>query len=290
MDLHGARQYARGRRDLLLRRQHGRTRAARCAASTRSPRSVRRWPSRPSCSCSTTPRTTAPRRRCVARGEDIELIALAQRRGKAWARQRADAALAGRVLPAAQRGLGARAGATAALDDALDGDPRAACAVAALRAPRRAAAGLGLAVPDGRDGARRRAPARAAVVVSRAGALDQARRLGPVRRAARAPRRRRGRSAGWTPAFFVYSDEVDFQKRLARRRLALALRRRRRVAIHHEQLSTGALPARRIVEHARGRDRYMRKHHGPLAALAVRVLTAWTYALRALAALVAPRP
>ena len=45
------------------------------------------------------------------------------------------------------------------------------------------------------------------------------------------------------------------------------------MAIHHEQLSTGALPSARIVEHARGRDRYMRKHHGPLAALAVRVLT-----------------
>jgi hypothetical protein len=32
----------------------------------------------------------------------------------------------------------------------------------------------------------------------------------------------------------------------------------------------------------------MRKHHGAVAALAVRLLTAWTYALRALAATVRP--
>jgi GT2 family glycosyltransferase len=60
------------------------------------------------------------------------------------------------------------------------------------------------------------------------------------------------------------------------------------VAIHHEQLSTGVVPERRIVEMARNRDLYMRKHHSPAAARAVRWLTAWTYALRALAALLLP--
>jgi hypothetical protein len=39
---------------------------------------------------------------------------------------------------------------------------------------------------------------------------------------------------------------------------------------------------------ARNRDLYMRKHHTPAAARAVRWLTAWAYALRALAALVLP--
>ena len=87
------------------------------------------------------------------------------------------------------------------------------------------------------------------------------------------------------PAFFVYSDEVDFQKRLA---LAgwHSLYVPAAVAIHHEQLVTGELPMARIVEHSRGRDRYMHKHHGPLAALVVRALFAWTYALQALAATV----
>ena len=58
--------------------------------------------------------------------------------------------------------------------------------------------------------------------------------------------------------------------------------------MHHEQLSTGAVPERRIVELARNRDLYMHKHHSPAAARAVRWLTAYSYALRALAALVAP--
>src|SRR5262249_42272620 len=60
-------------------------------------------------------------------------------------------------------------------------------------------------------------------------------------------------------------------------------------AVHHDQLSTdlsAGLP--RIVEFHRNRDLYMRKHHSRPAALAVRVLTAWSYAVRALAATVIP--
>jgi len=60
------------------------------------------------------------------------------------------------------------------------------------------------------------------------------------------------------------------------------------VAVHHEQLSTDAVPERRIVELSRNRDLYMRKHHSAAAAAAVRWLTAWSYAVRALAALVLP--
>lgn len=90
------------------------------------------------------------------------------------------------------------------------------------------------------------------------------------------------------PEFFVYYDECDFCKRLADggwRTLYVPAAE----AVHHDQLSTdlaAGLP--RIVEFHRNRDRYMRKHHGRTAALAVRLLTAWTYALRALAAIVIP--
>ena len=89
------------------------------------------------------------------------------------------------------------------------------------------------------------------------------------------------------PAFFVYSDEVDFCKRL---RLAgwRTLWVPAAQAIHHEQLSTGSVPERRIVELSRNRDRYMHKHHSAAAAGVVRWLTAWTYALRAVAAIVVP--
>jgi GT2 family glycosyltransferase len=90
------------------------------------------------------------------------------------------------------------------------------------------------------------------------------------------------------PAFFVYYDECDFCKRLADagwHTLFVPAAE----AIHHDQLSTdlaAGLP--RIVEFHRNRDLYMRKHHGRAAALTVRLLTAWSYALRALAAVVIP--
>ncbi len=48
------------------------------------------------------------------------------------------------------------------------------------------------------------------------------------------------------------------------------------------------MPERRIVELSRNRDRYMRKHHSAASAAVVRWLTAWTYALRAAAAVVLP--
>jgi N-acetylglucosaminyl-diphospho-decaprenol L-rhamnosyltransferase len=53
-------------------------------------------------------------------------------------------------------------------------------------------------------------------------------------------------------------------------------------------VSYSELLVQKIVEFHRNRDHYMRKHHGRLAALAVRVLTAWSYAARALAASVIP--
>jgi N-acetylglucosaminyl-diphospho-decaprenol L-rhamnosyltransferase len=89
------------------------------------------------------------------------------------------------------------------------------------------------------------------------------------------------------PDFFVYSDEVDFARRL-RDAGWRSLWVPGAIAIHHEQLSTDTVPERRIVEMSRGRDLYMRKHHSARAARAVRWLTAWAYALRALAALVLP--
>ncbi|HEX4484470.1 MAG TPA: glycosyltransferase [Solirubrobacteraceae bacterium] len=89
------------------------------------------------------------------------------------------------------------------------------------------------------------------------------------------------------PAFFVYSDEVDFARRL-RDAGWLSVYVPDAVAVHHEQLATDTVPERRIVELSRNRDLYMRKHHSAAAARAVRWLTALPYALRALAATVLP--
>jgi N-acetylglucosaminyl-diphospho-decaprenol L-rhamnosyltransferase len=90
------------------------------------------------------------------------------------------------------------------------------------------------------------------------------------------------------PAFFVYYDECDFAKRLSEAGWH-SLFVPSAEAVHHDQLSTdlaAGLP--RIVEFHRNRDLYMRKHHGRAAAISVRLLTAWTYAVRALAATVLP--
>jgi N-acetylglucosaminyl-diphospho-decaprenol L-rhamnosyltransferase len=89
------------------------------------------------------------------------------------------------------------------------------------------------------------------------------------------------------PDFFVYSDEVDFARRL-RDAGWRSLYVPGALAVHHEQLASDAVPERRIVELARNRDLYMRKHHSAVAARAVRWLTAYSYALRALAALALP--
>jgi N-acetylglucosaminyl-diphospho-decaprenol L-rhamnosyltransferase len=90
------------------------------------------------------------------------------------------------------------------------------------------------------------------------------------------------------PAFFVYSDETDFCKRLhdAGWRILYAPAAR---AIHHDQLSTDLQAMqRRIVEFHRNRDRYMRKHHAAPARVAWKLLWTWSYLARAAVALVLP--
>ena len=90
------------------------------------------------------------------------------------------------------------------------------------------------------------------------------------------------------PQFFVYSDETDFQKRLHDAGWHTLLVTDA-TAVHHEQLSTDLEAAsRRIVEFHRNRDAYMRKHHGAAQAAITRVLIAFSYAVRALAAVFIP--
>ena len=88
--------------------------------------------------------------------------------------------------------------------------------------------------------------------------------------------------------FFVYSDEVDFARRL-RNAGHRVLWTSEAVVIHHEQLSTDLARAeRRIVEFHRGRDRYLRKHHSLLERWVITALTVLTYAARAAAAIILP--
>jgi GT2 family glycosyltransferase len=118
---------------------------------------------------------------------------------------------------------------------------------------------------------------------------DEPREVDWAQSAALLVRRSAAEQIGWfDPAFFVYSDEVDFCRRL-RDAGWLTLYVPAASAIHHEQLSTGAVPERRIVELSRNRDLYMRKHHSRAAAWTVRLLTAFTYAVRAAVAVALPR-
>ncbi|HEY6550312.1 MAG TPA: glycosyltransferase [Solirubrobacterales bacterium] len=223
----------------------------------------------------------------LARGDASRLIALEQRTGKAENDSLLMREANGRYCLLLNEDSELRPGATEALIEALDADPRAAAATAQLLDS------AGSPVPCAW-----RFPG---VGTALAGALFLHRWL-TVQSKGKATRRVDwGQSSAllvrrvtatdidyMDPEFFVYYDECDFAKRLAEagwHSLFVPAAK----AVHHDQLSTDlakGLP--RIVEFHRNRDRYMRKHHGGAAALTVRVLTAWSYALRALAATVLP--
>ena len=215
-----------------------------------------------------------------------ELIALDRRRGKGENDSELLQRARGRLCLLLNEDSELVPGATRALCEALDTHPRA------------GAAGARLLRPDGRQQPSAwRFPTPLTALV---GALFLHRRYTVQSRgatvrevdwaqsAALLVRRDAAEQIGWfDPAFFVYSDEVDLCKRL-RDAGWRTLYVPQAAAIHHEQLSTGNVPERRIIELSRNRDRYMRKHHTLPAAWAVRLLTAFTYAARSLAAIALP--
>jgi N-acetylglucosaminyl-diphospho-decaprenol L-rhamnosyltransferase len=180
-----------------------------------------------------------------------------------------------------------RPGAAQALLDALEADPGAAAAAAQLLDPSGHPTPCAWRLPGvGTSFAGALFLHRWLVVQSRG---DRTRTVGWAQSSAMMVRRQAVEEVGYLdPAFFVYSDETDLCKRLGDagwRVLYVPAAR----AVHHEQLATDAgAGARRVVEFHRNRDLYMRKHHSAAAAAAVRVLTAWAYAARALAATVLP--
>ncbi len=215
-----------------------------------------------------------------------QVIALERRRGKGENDSQLLQLARGRLCLLLNEDSELLPGATQALRAALDADPKA------------AAAGARLQRPDGRQQPSAwRFPTPLTALV---GALflhrrytvqsrgEEIREVDWAQSAALLVQRDAAAQIGWfDPKFFVYSDEVDFCKRL-RDAGWRTLYVPQAVAIHHEQLSTGAVPERRIVELSRNRDLYMRKHHSRAAAWTVRLLTAFTYAARSIAAVVLP--
>jgi len=220
-------------------------------------------------------------------GNGIRLIALEQRTGKAENDSTLMREAHGKYCLLLNEDSELRPGAVAALVAALDAHPKAAAATAQLldsagnpvpcawRFPGVGTAAIGALFLHRRF-----------IVQSGGG---ETRPVDWAQSSALMVRREAATAVGYMdPEFFVYYDECDFAKRLAEAGWH-SLYVPGAQAVHHDQLSTDlakGLP--RIVEFHRNRDRYMRKHHGMVAAMTVRLLSAWTYALRALAATILP--
>ena len=222
-----------------------------------------------------------------ALGGTLRLIELERRAGKAENDSRLLREAQGELCLLLNEDSELRPGATAELLRAV------------REAPRAAAAGARLVDPAGRPLASAwRLPS---VGTALASALflhrpfvtesggERSRAVGWVQSAAMLLRRGAAAEVGYLdPTFFLYSDETDLCKRLRDAGWRI-LHVPAAEAVHHEQLATDRVAERRrLVEFHRGRDLYMRKHHGRLATALARVLMAWSYLPRALAALILP--
>lgn len=221
----------------------------------------------------------------TARPEPICLIALERRTGKAENDSALLRAARGRYCLLLNEDAELCPGAAAALVDTLERRPDAAVAAAQLLSPDGTPQPCAWRLPSlGTVAAQALFLHRWLVVERRGGPV------GWAQSSAMLVRRSAAEQVGYLdPEFFVYSDETDFCKRLREAGHEVLLVPAAR-ALHHEQLSSDrAAASRRIVEFHRGRDRYMRKHHGRLVAALARPLAAWPYLVRALAAVVLPR-
>src|SRR3954452_18228853 len=224
----------------------------------------------------------------VARRHPVttEVIALPQRRGKAANDSHLLQRSTGRFCLLLNEDSELEPGATVALHAALDGDDDAGAAGAMLVRPDGEQQPSAWRFPSAGTALLTALWLHNSLVVQSNG--DDVRPVDWVQSAAMLVRRSAAEEVGFfDPEFFVYSDEVDFCKRLADAGWHTLYVPHAR-AVQHEQLMTGTAPQRRIVEFSRNRDRYMRKHHSCVSAMAVRMLTAWTYGMRAAGALVMP--
>jgi N-acetylglucosaminyl-diphospho-decaprenol L-rhamnosyltransferase len=218
-------------------------------------------------------------------GSRLRLIARDRRAGKAENDSLLLREAAGELCLLLNEDTELRPGATGSLLAALRADPGAAAAGAQLLDPAGAELACAWRLP-GIGSALASALFLHRALVTQSGG-GETRAVGWVQSAAMLVRPEAAEQVGYLdPDFFVYSDETDFCKRLgdAGWRILFVPAAR---AVHHEQLATDlAASDRRVVEFQRGRDLYMRKHHSGLASALHRLLGAWPYLPRALAALV----
>jgi N-acetylglucosaminyl-diphospho-decaprenol L-rhamnosyltransferase len=220
-------------------------------------------------------------------GHDVRLIALDRRDGKAANDSRLLREAGGRYCMLLNEDAELSDGCARALLDALETDPGAAAAGAQLVTPAGRPTACAWRLPDIPWALAAAVFLHDRVAVQSRG--TDVREVGWAQSSALLVRRAAAEQVGWLdPAFFVYSDETDFCKRLRDAGWGILFVPQAR-ALHHDQLSTDA-PAmrRRIVEFHRGRDLYFRKHRMPLTRLAWRLCWTWAYLVRAAAAAVLP--
>ena len=222
-----------------------------------------------------------------ARDDEIRLIELTKRAGKAQNDSTLLREATGRYCLLLNEDSELRPGAVEALIAALDSDPQTAVAAAQLLDSEGREVPCAWRFPGVRTALAGAAFLHRRLTVQSGG--SETREVDWAQSSAMLVRREAAAQVGYLdPDFFVYYDECDFCRRLADagwRRLYVP----GALAVHHDQLATdlaAGLP--RIVEFHRNRDLYMRKHGSAAGALAVRALTAWSYAARALVALVLP--
>jgi GT2 family glycosyltransferase len=215
------------------------------------------------------------------------LIALERRAGKAENDTRLLREARGTFCLLLNEDTELREGATRALLDALEGDPRAAAAGAQLLTSAGEPTACAWRLPNAGWALAGALFMHESYAVQSRG--DSVRRVGWVQSSAMLVRREAAEQVDWLdPAFFVYSDETDFCRRLRDAGWSILFVPGAE-AVHHDQLSTDAdAMRRRIVEFHRGRDLYFRKHRMPVARALWRVCWTWAYLVRAVAATVLP--
>jgi N-acetylglucosaminyl-diphospho-decaprenol L-rhamnosyltransferase len=215
------------------------------------------------------------------------LVALERRAGKAENDSRLLREARGGLCLLLNEDTELREGATRALLDALEGDPRAAAAGAQLLTSSGEPTASAWRLPNAGWALAGALFLHDSYAVQSRG--SSVRRVGWVQSSAMLVRREAAEQVGWLdPDFFVYSDETDFCRRLhdAGWRILFVPQAR---AVHHDQLSTDATAMRRrIVEFHRGRDLYFRKHRMQVTRVLWKLCWTWAYLVRAAAATVLP--
>ncbi|HEY1357222.1 MAG TPA: glycosyltransferase family 2 protein [Thermoleophilaceae bacterium] len=222
-----------------------------------------------------------------ALGRDIELIELDRRTGKGENDSTLLETARGDYCLLLNEDSELQGDAPRRLLDALEADPRAAVAGAALLDTHGRPEASAWRLPSLGTTLAAAAFLHRRLIVQSGG--SGVREVGWAQSSAMLVRRSAAEQVGYLdPDFFVYSDETDFCKRLHDAGWKI-LHVPEAVAVHHDQLEIDTAGAeRRIVEFHRNRDRYLRKHHGSALAALARVAGGWFYLVRAGAAAVLP--